>query len=742
MRQIAIAFLAGMALATPVLGQSVGPGGAATPSAVTAPSGRAVRAARAPVVDGRLDDPAWADAPVLGGFVQHEPMEGRPATEPTEVRFLFDGEALYVGAWMFDSDPAGIVVGEARRDVDLSNLDSFLLVFDTYRDGQNAFVFGTSPAGVEFDGQVTREGEGGFGGNINTRQTRGSGGGLNINWDGDWTVRTSRDERGWYAEFRIPFSTLRYAGGSPQTWGFNASRTLRRRNERSVWSPLPREYSLYRISVYGTLEGIEPPVRRVAAVTPFGLMSVAKDYTGDIIMPPSVDASFGADAKLGLTPSLTLDLTWNTDFAQVEVDDQQVNLTRFNLFFPEKRPFFLENAGTFSVGTPETVELFFSRRVGIGPDRREVPLLGGGRLTGKVAGMTLGFLDIQADSRPGVAANNFGVVRLARDLPGRSRLGVIAVSRLNTDSTADYNLTYGLDGRLGLGRFVLFDGYAARTETPGRTGPEHALNLSGSYAGRTWFVGAAYREVGRDFNPEVGFLSRGDSRFTSLRVLRYIRMPESSVLKELRPHISYREYFGFDGFSETRLIHFDTHFDFRNGAFFQLPAFNLTREGLRAPFEISPGVVVPAGTYDNQEIGFTYNTNLGAPVSVQGRIDVGGFYSGRRVGTSSTLNVRQGKTVAALRLTLDDVHLPQGDFTTTLVGLKLAYSFTPGMYLQSLVQYSNQARTVQGNVRFGWLSRAGTGLFLVYNDIERTGANRGPEQRAFIVKFTRLLDLN
>jgi len=712
----------------------------APPGAVSAaPVARAVRVGQAPVIDGRLTDPAWQEAPLIGGFVQHEPFEGRAATERTEVRVLFDDQALYIGAWLYDRNPESIVVGEVRRDVDLANLDAFIVILDTYRDRQNAFVFGTSPAAVEYDGQVTREGEGGSGANTTSRQRGGSGGGLNLNWDGSWTVRTTRDAEGWYAEFRIPFSTLRFSRGAAQVWGLNFARNLQRVNERSVWSPLPREYSLYRISAYGTLEGIDPPGGRVATATPYALTSVRRNYARS---DTETGLEVGGDIKLGLTSSLTLDLTANTDFAQVEVDEQQLNLTRFNLFFPEKRPFFLENAGTFSVGTPQSTELFFSRRIGIGADRQEVPLAGGGRLSGNIGGLSIGVLDIQTESRGEVPANNFSAVRVFQQLPSRSRVGAIAVSRLNTDSTGDYNLTFGLDGLMGIGRYLVLDGYAAQTKTPGRTGPQHAFHLGGTYSGRNWLLSASWREVARDFNPEVGFLSRADTRFANARIQTFIRMPDSSPLKELRPHISYRENIGFDGLSETRLIHFDSHFDFRSGAFFQLPAFNLTREGLRAPYEIAPGVVIPAGTYDNAEWGFAYNTSQNTPVSLSGRIDIGGFYSGRRAGTASTLTVRQGKTAAALALSWYDIRLPEGDFVATLIGLKLAYSFTPGMYLQSLAQYSNQSRSVQANLRFGWLSRAGTGLFLVYNDIERTGEGAGPEQRAFMVKFTRMFDLN
>lgn len=691
-------------------------------------------AERPPTVDGKLDDPVWLTATPLTDFLQFEPFEGRPATERTEVRILYDAHALYVGAWLFDRDAAGIVQGEARRDVSLDDMDALLLVFDTYHDRQNAFVFGTTPAGIEYDGQVTREGEGGFTG---TRQQAGSGGGLNLNWDGSWEVATSVGESGWFAEFRIPFATLRYGRSGPQTWGLNIARYVRRRNEQSFWMPIPRQYSLYRVSMAGTLQGIEAPAQRTMTVTPYVSSTAHRNF--DTSTDTDVSADAGGDLKLGVTPSVTLDLTVNTDFAQVEVDEQQVNLTRFRLFFPEKRPFFLENAGTFSVGTPEAVELFFSRRIGIGGAGREVPIRGGGRVSGKAAGFTIGFLDIQTGSVDSVIADaNYGAVRMVRELPNRSQIGTLFTTRVNTDSTGDYGLTYGVDGRLGIGDRLTFDGYAARTETPGLTGGEHAFGVSGSYTTRNWSVGATFREIGESFNPELGFLDRTAYRFVSFRILRHLRTPSVPWFREFRPHISYREHFDLNGFSETRLIHIDSHFAFENGSFFQLPAVNLTREGLKEPFEIAPGVVVPPGTYDNFEWGFAYNTNLSHPLSFEGRVTIGGFYTGHRKGALGTVNVRVGSTfIAGLRYSHDDVDLPQGAFETSLLGLRLSYAFTPRIYLQSLVQYNNQDDQFSGNFRLGWLGTAGTGLFVVYNEIQRTVSPTGPQDRALIVKFTR-----
>ena len=289
---------------------------AQAPPAPTGPKpvAHAVRTGTPPVLDGRLTDSVWSLAPVLSPFVQHEPFAGTPATERTDVRILFDHEALYIGVRLYDADAAGIVRGEIRRDADLTQQDAVLIMLDTYHDRQNGFVFGTTPAGIENDGQVTKEGEGGFGGPFGTGAgTNGQTGTADLSWNGTWNVATSVDSAGWTAEFRIPFKTLRYAGGG-QEWGLNLARYIRRKNEEDFWSPVPRQHSFFRVSQEGTLADLEPPARRVALLTPSALGSLHRDY----VNATSTDASaqFGADAKLGVTPSLTADLTYHTDFAQ------------------------------------------------------------------------------------------------------------------------------------------------------------------------------------------------------------------------------------------------------------------------------------------------------------------------------------------------------------------------------------------------------------------------------------------
>jgi hypothetical protein len=694
-----------------------------------------------PVIDGKLDDPVWQSVEPLTGFVQRELHEGQPVSERTEIRIITDAEAIYVGAWLYDRDPSGIVPGEKIRDVPIENSDYVAIILDTYLDRQNGFVFATTPAGVEYDGQVAKEGEGG--GVQQSGQTRaqaGSMGGFNLNWDGTWIVRTSADSLGWYAEFRIPYSTLRYAGGPKQTWGLNVSRGIRRRGEDAYWAFIPRQFNLYRLSRAGTVVLPNAPAQRLGVFTPYVLGGAQNDFT---IPRYHNSRESGFDAKLGVTRSLTLDATYNTDFAQVEVDEQQTNLTRFPLFFPEKRPFFLENAGVFSAGTPQSVDLFFSRRIGIDSLGHAVPIRGGGRLSGRAGGLTVGALEIVTDGVAGIQpSNSYSVGRVSRELPNHSRLGVIAVDRVSLDSSADRNGTYGVDGRLGVGDALTFDGWAARTSTPNASGDENGFSARAAYSTSSWNAAARTVSVGDAFNPEVGFLTRtGGFRYYEASVLHFVRNPKLRWLKDWNPHTSIRNYYRPDGYFQSGWWHVDvTELEFADGGKFG-PEFNLYHEGLQQPFAITPTDTIPVGSYNFPQLGLDWSTNPGAPFSLILRGDYGAFYDGSRAGNTLTLTWRRGASIST-SLVLDDnvVHLDEGNFEARRIGARVAYFFTPRVFVQTLTQYSNQVHAWSSNTRFAWLSTAGTGLFVVVNDGEQADGFfswQRPQSRSLIVKYTR-----
>jgi hypothetical protein len=718
------------------------------PTAAHALTATALHVAEGPTLDGAvLDDPVWQQAPVITGFWQEQPDEGHPASETTEVRMLYTDDTLYVGVVCYDRDPSSIVVSDSRRDSPLDDSDSFQMIFDTYRDRQNGFVFGTNPAAIEYDGQVTNEGQGGggTGGGGNNQQT-GAGGGFNLNWDGAWQVEAKIDEHGWTAEFAIPFRTLRYPSGADQTWGMNFQRNIRRRNERAYWAPIPRQFSLYRLSLAGSIAGIRTPVVRNFKVTPYALANALE--SGVRPTHSTLLGDVGADFKYNLTPSLTLDATVNTDFAQVEVDDQQVNLDRFNLFFPEKRPFFLENAGFFTVGNPGEIDLFFSRRIGIGGNGEAIPILGGGRVSGKAGRFNVGLLNMQTDEYQNrLPGNNFSVVRVTRDLPNRSSVGGLLVNRAGTGDLSpagDDNRTYALDGKWGVGQTTVLSSFVARTETPGTGEDDVAFNVRSRTNVPRFDLELGYQEVGDRFNPEVGFLSRRGYRKADLRLQTRFRPNDFLRLQELRPHASTRAFFGFDGFQETGYTHIDNHWQFKNSTEVHT-GMNLTVEGVRSPFEIFPGVLVPPGSYDHQEAQLVFMSNQGQPVSVNMMATIGGFFGGDRVSLSPTLRMRQGETLTTeVTYQRNDVDLPWGSFVTNLLRTRASYSFNPRTFVQGLVQYNDRADLWSMNLRFGWQQAANTGLFVVYTDTRGLyDLSDRPERtdRSLIVKFSRMFDV-
>ena len=718
------------------------------------PEGRpaiaATRVTTAPSLDGDVvGDPAWQQATPASGFWQEQPDEGQPSSERTEVRIVYTADTLYVGVVCYDRSPGSIIVSDSRRDSPLDNTDSFRIIFDTYRDNQNGFVFGTNPAGIEYDGQVTNEGQGGGGLGGSQRAQMGAGGGFNVNWDGAWEVRTRTDDLGWSAEFAIPFRTLRFPGGSNQSWGVNFQRNIRRRNERAYWAPIPRQHTIYRLSLAGLLTGLDTPAVRSLKATPYLLGNVLQ--SGERPVGAALLGDAGVDAKYTVTPSLALDLTANTDFAQVEVDEEQVNLDRFDLFFPEKRPFFLENAGLFTVGNPGEIELFFSRRIGLISENRVnrvVPILGGGRLSGKVGKYNVGLLSMQTDDyKDRIAGNNFSVIRVSRDLPNRSSIGGLITSRIGHGDLAlgrDRNFTYALDGKIGLAQHTVISSFVAKTSTPGISSDDHAYNVRSRTNMPRYDLEFGYQEVGARFNPEVGFYSRRGYRKPDARLMTRWR-PESFLsLQELRPHTSYRAFYGFDGFLESKHWHIDNHWQFKNSYEFHT-GVNITEEGVRAPFEIFPGVWVPRGSYPHTEAQLVFFTNEGAPISLNLRSTIGGVFGGDRVSFEPTLRMRAGDTLTTeLAYQRNAVDLPGGAFTTHLVRTRLSYSFNTRTFVQGLVQYNNRADLWSMNFRFGWLQAANTGLFVVYTD------TRGlydlfdrPERtdRSFVVKYSRMFDV-
>ena len=723
----------------PTQTSQVSPTSAAGPRVVAT----AHRITEAPTIDGALNELGWQQATPLTNFVQAEPFEGQPATEKTEVRILYDDKNIYVGAICYYSDPSQIITSDTSRDFNPSEMDSVQLIFDTYHDRQNGFVFGTNAVGSQYDAQVRDEGE---------RQSSaapgsgsaGSNSGINVNWDASWDVKAHVTEIGWTAEFAIPLRTLRY-GPPPQVWGLNFTRNIRHNREQVYWSPVSRAHTLFRVSSAGELRGLDLKTPRNFKVSPYAISTANRPFISTS-SKTDFNSDWGIDAKYGVTPSLNLDLTYNTDFAQVEADQQQINLTRFNLVFPEKRLFFLENAGLFSVGRGGEVDLFYSRRIGISDDGALVPIKGGARLSGKTNGVNIGLMNMQTDAVGRTPANNFTALRINKELSRRSSFGAIFTNRIATGDAAandDWGRTWGLNGRLGVGEALTFNGWAARTQTPGFAGRQDAFSGGVEYNTKDRRDFFEYTKVGEQFNPEVGFLRRnGGFREISAGWYEHVRPKpvRDAGFRELFPHMSYFGYWNPDGSLQTASMHIDNHLDWENGYYWG-PAWNIDWDRLERPFEVYPGVVVPAGSYRAVHTYWDMRTDKRRSIYATAIYQYGGFLSGHQNSIAPVLTVRQGaKLVTSLTWSRNDIHLPQGAFVTNLGNLRVAYNFSTLLSVQSLIQYNDRTNRWSTNLRFSWLDTASTGLFLVYNDTE--GLNGlGPVDRSFIIKYSRQFDV-
>ncbi len=707
------------------------------------PTARSIQLKSDPVIDGEvINDELWQQYPAFDGLKQIRPYAGQPASEKTDIRIAYTETMLYVAVVCYDSQPDKLVVSDARRDASLDGTDSFQFILDTYHDRQNGFIFGTNSLGIEYDGQVDNEGQGNFN---NNRQQGGTIGGFNLNWDASWEVKAKVGDFGWSAEFAIPLRTIRFASGENRTWGLNIQRNIRKTNEVAYWAPLPIQFDLKRLSLAGELTGLNLKSPGNLKFIPYVLDNVAKDFSKDPSKTKNTP-EIGADVKYSITPALTLDLTYNTDFAQVEVDQQQINLDRFNLFFPEKRPFFLENAGFFSVGSPGEVDLFFSRKIGIAETGQIVPIIGGARVSGRVNKTNVGVLsmftdDMALNDSVAVEKNNFNVARINQQVGQRSTVGGTFVSREGVGEAGnDFNRVFAMDGKLGIGKKAQLSGFFARSNSPDSIDDGNSFKLQSQYQWNGLEMNLAYTQVDEGFDPQAGFLFRKAFRKPEFLILKTIRMNgKLGGMLEVRPHVSGRGFWNFEGFQETEFIHVDNHWVWKNG--FEIhTGINFTEEGSQMDFRIPGlGVVLPAGTYPNQEAQIVMITNPSKKLYASTRHVMGGYFSGSRSAHSGTIGFRIGDRFnSEYTFNHNDIHLLERNFATDVFGARLSYAFTARMTLQSFIQYNSAADIVSANIRFNLLEQANTGLFVVYNEIWGGGE---VASRSFTIKYTHIINV-
>ena len=713
---------------------------------------RAVRLIEGIQVDGELDESVYQEVTAITDLVQLLPVAGAPATEKTEAWVMFDDTNVYVSARIWDSAPESQwVANEMRRDTSqLRQNDTFGVFFDTFYDRRNGYNFYTNPLGARADSQFTNEGN------------------PNGDWNPVWDVRTGRFDGGWTAEMEIPFKTLRYRSGSPQVWGIQLRRAIRRKNEWVYLTRLPMSASggrgggstgIFRVSSAATLVGLEPPVAsRNIEVKPYAIGGITKDPLKNPGAASVRDGNIGLDVKYGITENLTADFTYNTDFAQVEVDEQQVNLTRFSLFFPEKREFFLEGRGVFDFarggiggsggfGGGSAPTLFYSRRIGLQAGE-VVPILGGGRVTGKIGQFSVGALSISTDDKAvfGTESTNFSVVRVKRDVLRRSAIGAIFTNRSVSSSGEGSSQTYGADATLAFHDSIQMLGYYAKTETPGLAGEDTSYQGRFGYGADRYGLQVDHLLVEDNFNPEVGFLRRDNFRRTFVEG-RFSPRPESiGLVRQFRLVGSVDYILAADTSAlETRLNSLQFQSEMENSDQIGL-TINDSYELLLEPFT-PPGAEfsVPAGGYGFNDIELSYRLGEQRRVNAGVSLQRGGYFNGN----ITTIAFRRGRVAVLPQMSVEPsvsfnwIDTPQGTFQTNLVVTRINYAFSPRMFFSGLVQYNSARDTIASNLRLRWEYSPGSELFVVYTEDRDTMMLRPDRHtqlrnRGFVIKFNRL----
>ena len=738
-----------------------GPPAPVAPAVITRDSAgqatvRAIKLSVPLTLDGVLDEEVYSREAPFDGLIQVAPDFGANATERSDIWVTYDDQNIYLTCRCWDSaPPEQWVVNELRRDTGgLRNNEHFGVLFDTFYDRRSGFAFYTNPLGARADYSVVDEG------------------GSNSDWNPVWTSKTGRFDGGWTVEMAIPFKSLRYRAGAGQVWGIQIRRSIRHKNEWTYLTRVPRilagPQALNRVSAGGTLVGLDlPSAGKNIELKPY---IVARVTTDRVRVPPVNDdfsSEVGGDIKYAVTPNLTADLTDNTDFAQVEIDEQQVNLTRFSLFFPEKRDFFLEGRGIFefgrggngvlgSTGGADTPTLFYTRRIGLN-NGAVIPINVGGRLTGKLGPYAIGLMNIgtRADAASNTDPTNFTVVRFKRDVLRRSSVGVMATNRSVATVGTGSNLAYGVDGAFLLSQTLTAGAYWARTTTTGTSGDDQSYQGRVDYSADRYGAQAEYLAVGANFDPQVGFRRRSDFN-RSYGLLRFSPRP-TTRMKSVRKFTftSSGEYIeNGAGSVEARIgvAHFDTEFE-RSDRF----SIDVTHdyEFLRRPFTPSgsPAPIAPGGyTFSDVVVAYDFGAQRRASGTV--KVQSGTYYDG----TIRSLSVGPGNSFSTARISILQrlameptfsiirVERSAGSFTTRLARARVDYGFSPLMFASALLQYNSGDRAFSTNLRFRWEYAPGSEIFLVYTD-ERDTTNdrfatpttvRGLKNRAFVLKINRL----
>jgi len=697
----------------------------------------AVRISEDITIDGRLDEPVWQQAVPATDFLQKLPNNGAPASERTEVRFAYDEDNLYIGVICAESEPDKVLIKDLKEDFDFMSTDLVQVFIDSVHNRRSGFTFVVNAAGARRDSQVS------------------TGGGANQDWDGVWDAKVSRGDQAWFIEYVIPFKTLRFSNAGSQEWGVNLSRRILHLNEESNWAPVPIRFSGNSPDMAGTLRGFENIRQgRNLKIKPFLIGGSTQSLTGGSTqsrpsgpMRTTKDLDGGLDLKYSLTPSMTLDATYRTDFAQVEVDQQQVNLTRFNLFFPEKRDFFLENSGIFAFGAgnrtfgnnSSNLVPFFSRRIGLSSAGTPIPIVGGARVSGNASGNDVGMLVMKTEEIGSTPSNNYLVGRYKRNLFRTSFVGAIVTDR-ESPIPNDYNRVYGPDVHFQFFQRLDIDSYVLRSDTPGRSGRNMARNFLTAWRDDEFTISTEYNAVEPNFNPEVGFLRRANMSQYSGDLSWNPQLRRSDTIRNLRFSTSV-DYFknGTTDQLETRTQEATTGMQFENNGSLNF-SVNRTFDRLARPFAIRSDVAIPVGDYDYRRYTASFNSGNNRKLGVSGNTSWGEFWNGRNRSFSSSLDYSPNYRVNIdLSYSRNQVTLPAGEFTTQLLGARVLYGFSPRAFFNAFIQYNADTHQVSSNLRFNFTHHPLSDIYAVYNDRRDTAGGQLLE-RAFIVKVTNLFN--
>ena len=709
---------------------------------------RAVRITEPLSIDGRLDEDIYERVLPMSDFIQTDPDEGAPATEKTEVWLLFDDENVYVVGRCWETEPDRLVANEMRRDnTTIVRNDNMAWSFDTFHDHRNGVLFEVNPIGGRIDGQVTNESQ------------------VNIDWNPIWDFATGFFDGGYVIEAAIPFKSLRYRPGRIQTWGFQVRRVNRSKNEVSYLTPVPPAFinnGHFRSSLAAAVVGLEaPPASRLLELKPYAIGDLSSDLRGAETFTNRLGGDGGIDIKFGITENLTADFTVNTDFAQVEADEQQINLTRFSLYFPEKREFFLENQGVFTFGgadsgpftSGDTPVLFYSRRIGLDAGR-EIPIDAGARLTGRAGAFSVGLLNIRTGDAnvPGraapVPATNFSVVRIKRDLLRRSSIGAIATQRSVSTRGLGSAETYGADATFAFYDALTMNAYWATTRAAGNGPDDVSYRAHLDYAGDRYGVELERLVVGTHFNPEVGFMRRFDFG-RNHGALRFSPRPRSiALIRRFVWEARFDSFRSRAGRLDTELLQGKFGIELENSDVL-MADYIRSNEYVDRVFDVA-GVDVGVGGYRFQDTMLTYELGQQRRFSGMVTFQRGGFFGGRKttIGFGRRTGLSGGRLAITPRVSFEPgvslnwIELPAGKVTTTLITTRTTYTPTPFLFVSALVQYNSAANDASANVRLRWEYQPGSELFIVYNEQRDTlvRGRRFPElyNRALIIKFNRL----